>query len=97
MKIKFSSQRREMLLFWTTNTAVVTSRATSNWALSESHVVNIVAVYMMMSIDRLCANKALFSWFFNQWCTKQETKSIKMPSQCKRARSSPRDLKLDVL
>ena len=54
MKIKFSSQRREMLLFWTTNTAVVTSRATSNWALSECHVVNIVAVYMMMSIDPLC-------------------------------------------
>ena len=53
-----------MLLFWTTN-AVVTSRATSNWALSESHVVNIVAVYMMMSIDRLCPNNALFSSFFS--------------------------------
>ena len=30
-----------------------------------------------------CVLNTLFFLVFNQWCTKQATKSIKMPSQCK--------------
>ena len=37
----------------------------------------------MMSIDRLYPSRSSFLVFFNRWCTKQATKSIKMPSQCK--------------
>ena len=42
MKIEFSSQRREMLLFLTTNMAAVTSRASQQYMYLSEYVVYLV-------------------------------------------------------
>ena len=41
MKMEFSSQRREMLLFLTTNMAAVTSRANQQWERSRFQLQHV--------------------------------------------------------
>ena len=52
-KVQFPEERNAFVLDDQHGRRDVT-RNQQYWALSESHVVNIVAVYMIMSIDRLC-------------------------------------------
>ena len=47
MKIEFSSQRREMLLFLTTNMAAVTSRANQQYLHSFCLVVTLLPCYLV--------------------------------------------------
>ena len=74
-----------MLLFWTTNTAVVTSRANQQLGNVRKPYIHSNLLLMLLLFSWWCQSigcvlKTLLSSFFT---TKQATKSIKMLSQCK--------------
>ena len=51
MKIEFSSQRREMLLFLTTNMAAVTSRANHQW-MNKDLRHNVYRFHSLIMVSR---------------------------------------------